>query len=131
MMLFASLLQLVYFLWFAALPTVPTQDEAVVAEPEEIPLVAVERESLADEVAVRVEGLGADGGVVALLGHQELGEQVVLEADHGAHVVAAQRVVQVEPHAVVVVQAEGGARLLRHGGSAGGRRTPIPASSAM
>ena len=48
------------------------------AEPEEIALVAVERESLADEVAVRVEGLCADGGVVALLGHQELGEQVVL-----------------------------------------------------
>ena len=92
-----------YFIWIAALPT---QYEAVVAESEEVPLVAVERESLADEVAVRVEGLGADGGVVALLGHQELGEQVVLEADHGAHVVAAQRVVQVEPDTIILVQAE-------------------------
>ena len=105
--------------------TALTEDEAVVTESEEVSLIAVERESLAHKLPIGVEGLGPDGRVVPLLGHQELGEQVVLEADHGADVVAAQRVVQVEPDAVVLVEAEGGARLLRHGcGGGGGRGRP-------
>ena len=55
-----------------------TQNEAVVPEPEQVALLAVEREPLADQVAVGVEVLGPDGRVVPLLRHEELGEQVVL-----------------------------------------------------
>ena len=47
-------------------------------EPEQVALLAVEREPLADQVAVGVEVLGPDGRVVPLLRHEELGEQVVL-----------------------------------------------------
>ena len=111
--------------------TILTEDEAVMTESEEVSLIAVERESLAHQVPVGVEGLGPDGRVVPLLGHQELGEQVVLEADHGADVVAAQRVVQVEPDAVVLVEAEGGARFLRHGCGSGGGGMVRPPALAM
>ena len=89
-------------------------------EPEEVSLITVERESLAHEVTVGVKRFGPDGRVVPLLDHQKLSEQVVLEADHGTDVVAAQRVVEVEPDAVVLVEAEGGARLFRHGCEGGG-----------
>ena len=111
--------------------SVLTEDEAVVPEPEEVSLITVEREPLAHKAPVGVEGLGPNGRVVPLLGHQELCEQVILESDHGADVVAAQRVVQVEPDAVVLVEAEGGARLLRHGCGSGGGGMVRPPALAM
>lgn len=41
---------------------------------------------------------------------------VTNQSDHGPDVVAAERVVEVKPDAVVLVEAERGARLLRHDG---------------
>ena len=49
-----------------------------------------------------------DGRVVALLVDQELGQEAVLQPDHGTDVVPAQGVVQIEPYAVVILQAKSG-----------------------
>ena len=75
-------------------------------ESQQVPALAVERQALAHELPVLVEGSLPDGGVVALLGDEELGEKIVLETNHGTDVVPAERVIQVESDAVVIVHAE-------------------------
>lgn len=91
-----------------------TQNESVVSESQQVPLLAVERQPFANKLAVIVKDLCPDGGVVALLGDEELSEQIVLQPNHGSDIVPAEGVVQVEADAVVVVEAKGRARVLGH-----------------
>ena len=74
--------------------------------------IAIQGQAFTDKVRIIADGPTSDGRVVALLHDQVLGQEIVLQLDEGTDVVSAERVVQVEADAVVVVEAQVG--LPRH-----------------